>query len=166
MSTFLQIVAAGLAATAVMSVFLWLLRATHTVDSELVPALGGLVVKDERHSKSVGFLLTFVFGVIFAFVYLGLWSLFDFTRTIEFMLLGVALGFAHGLVFSIMLVNLVSEHHPRRKFRQEVGVGVALSYLLAHVVYGVALGAAAGALNNRFETMQSIARTMKPLGFG
>ncbi len=166
MSTILQVVLAGLVATAAMSVFLWLLRATRTVDAELVPALGGLVVKEERLWKPVGWLLHVVVGVAFAFVYLGVWSLFDVTGPATFILLGVAVGFAHGLVFSIMLVNLVSEHHPRKKFRMEVGMGVALSYLLAHVVYGLALGAVTGALNQRFETMQAIARMIRPFGLG
>jgi hypothetical protein len=86
---------------------------------------------------------------VFALLYVYVWSQFPEIASggvIRYVQLGAFCGFAQGLVTSISLVIFVAEHHPLQQFRV-TGINVALVHLLAHVVYGTAVGVMAGALH-------------------
>ena len=59
------------------------------------------------------------------------------------MMLGLGIGFFHGLVVSLALVWIVSERHPLEEFN-DAGLAVGLSHLLGHVVYGGVVGVVVG----------------------
>jgi len=90
-------------------------------------------------------------------LYVTVWSAFDFYGFRQYLLLGSLIGFAHGLFVSFLLIVSVAEHHPLAKFRR-VGFGVAITYLVAHVVYGFTIGLGAGAFNPKFESVERFAR--------
>ena len=83
----------------------------------------------------------FVFGIIFAFIYtLVLKTIPGIIKySFSFLVAGAALGFIHGIVFALILLILVAEHHPVQKYR-ELGFGGAIYYFLAHIVYGLVFG--------------------------
>ena len=49
-------------------------------------------------------------------------------------------GLVHGLLVSLLLANLVAEHHPLREFR-DTSFGVLVAHVIGHVFYGGTLGA-------------------------
>ena len=90
--------------------------------------------------------------ISFAFLYLAIAAYFGFDTPRDFMLFGAMIGFAHGLIFSIMTVVLVAEHHPIHEFRSK-GFSVVAAEGFAHVLYGVTVGATAGFFGVNLQAM-------------
>lgn len=139
----LQTVLAGLIATVVMTASLYAIHWRGMAEADMLRALGSLITRDEATALPVGIMIHLVSGIVFAFVYIVVWSTLPLHAFQHYVLLGLLTGFAHGLVVSFALVVLVAEHHPLERF-QRAGIGVALAHLLAHVVYGLLIGIVAG----------------------
>jgi hypothetical protein len=149
MSEFILTCLVGLAATSLMTFTLYLFHWRGFANGDMVRALGSLVTKKYENSVKPGLMIHALGGVVFALVYVYVWSQFPEITDggiVRYMQLGAFCGFAQGLVTSISLVIFVAEYHPLQQFRV-VGMNVALVHLLAHVVYGTAVGAMAGALH-------------------
>jgi len=129
----------GLVATAAMSALLYLIHWRGFANADMIRAIGSIVTRNETNALWPGMLVHFGSGVIFAFLYVGFWSTLPVSALKYVVGLGALMGVAHGLVVSFMLVILVAEHHPIVRF-QQAGMGVAISHLLAHVVYGLVIG--------------------------
>ena len=76
-----------------------------------LPFLLGTVVSANRvHAKAIGYLLHFIAGQVFAFVYYGVFVAIDHSGA----LLGAAFGLLHGVFAGTALVNiLLPVVHPR-----------------------------------------------------
>ena len=149
MSSFLLTCLVGIAATSLMTFTLYLFHWRGFANGDMVRALGSLVTKKYENSVKPGLIIHALGGIFFALLYVYVWSQFPEIASggiIRYVQLGAFCGFAQGLVTSISLVIFVAEHHPLQRFRV-TGVNVALVHLLAHVVYGTAVGAMAGALH-------------------
>jgi hypothetical protein len=133
----------GIVATTVMTLFMYLFHWFKLANGDMVRALGSFIIKREEGSFLPGLVIHMVGGIIFAFLYLWMWTLFPMEAPGHYIYLGAIFGFFHGLAVSFMLVIVVAEHHPLERFRR-VGFAVALVHLVAHVVYGVTLGAFVG----------------------
>ncbi len=152
MDLYLTIALIGFIATAIMTLFLYLSRVITKSRVDMISAIGSIFTSDIRRGKLVGFMIHIIAGIIFAFIYLGLASYFGFDSQTDFILFGSIVGFAHGLVVSILLVVLVAEHHPLAKFRR-AGFRVVAAQGLAHVIYGCTVGLATAMLNPPLELM-------------
>jgi Family of unknown function (DUF6789) len=139
----LQTVLAGVIATAVMSAALYGIHWRGFAEADMIRALGSIVTRNESNAMPIGLVIHFLSGIIFAFVYVIVWSTLPVSQFQHYLLLGLITGFAHGLVVSFALVVLVAEHHPLQRF-QRAGIGVAVAHLVAHVVYGLLVGIVAG----------------------
>lgn len=139
----LQTVLAGLIATAVMSAALYAIHWKGFAEADMIRALGSIVTRNEANAVPLGVIIHFVSGIVFAFLYILVWSTLPLAEFRHYLLLGLVTGFAHGLVVSFLLVILVAEHHPVARF-QQAGIGVAVAHLVAHVIYGVLVGIVAG----------------------
>jgi len=144
MSTFslqdiLVIIACGLAATAVMTLFLYAVKWIHVIDSNLLTTVGALFTRSHRDYTRLGLAIHFVAGIIFSLIYVGFWRLIGINQPIEYVALGTAFGLFHGLIASYVLVIFAVESHPERKVRR-AGIGGAAIDWMAHVIYGGVLG--------------------------
>jgi len=139
----LQTVLAGLIATLAMTASLYAVHWRGLAEADMIRALGSLLSRNEAGSLPLGVAIHGISGIVFAFVYVVVWSTLPVTAFQHYLLLGVLTGFAHGLVVSFALVILVAEHHPLPRF-QNVGMGVAVAHLVAHVIYGLLVGIVAG----------------------
>jgi Family of unknown function (DUF6789) len=139
----LQTILAGVIATAVMSAALYAIHWKGFAEADMIRALGSILTRNEANAVPLGIAIHLVSGILFAFLYVIVWSTLPVAEFRHYLLLGLVTGFAHGLVVSFALVVLVAEHHPMERFRQ-AGIGVAVAHLVAHVVYGLLVGIVAG----------------------
>lgn len=148
----LQTLMAGLIATAFMSGTLYAIQWRGLAEADMIRAIGSIVTRNESNAVPPGIFLHLLSGIVFAFVYVIIWSSLPISTFVHYLGLGVMCGFAHGLVVSFVLVVLVAEHHPLPRF-QSAGFGVALAHLVAHVVYGLIVGTVAGSYLVRLEVL-------------
>ena len=88
-------------------------------------------------------IIHYVVGIVVAFIYLVLISLFNPSTPLGYAGTGTMIGMFHGVAFAFLLVVVVAEHHPNEEFR-EAGLEVALAHLAGHIVYGFVVGIVAG----------------------
>ncbi len=129
----------GFAATAAMSLFLYLAHASGLVNADMIRALGSMITKRLENSVVPGLVTHFIAGAMFAFPYAILLTLLRTDSVGIGGAVGALAGFFHGFVFSFVLIAMVAESHPIERFRK-VGRSVAVVHILAHVVYGLAMG--------------------------
>jgi hypothetical protein len=130
----------GLVATTVMTVFLWVLKYFSLINISMLKALGSVLTKNDKNALIPGIIINYLAGITFCFFYILLFKIFPLAGTGEaLILLGSAMGFAHGVVVALLLVVLVAEHHPLEKYKS-VGFKVAGYYLISHIIYGFTIG--------------------------
>jgi hypothetical protein len=138
----LYILLAGLAATAAMTAFLYLLSyITHRV-MKVVKILGTMLTKrtypdgslsDAVSTKVIGTIAHYTIGVAFAFVYLALW---DSEVGLISASWGLLFGLAHGILAMIAwyFFFLIHPNPPIIALKSYL-----LSLISAHVIYGLVL---------------------------
>ena len=147
----LSSIAAGIIATAVMVVFLYLPILWNGDYYDVLGAIGSVLTKEvDARSRLIGGILYFLFGILFALVYgwiaLGMLqgSMFELPRFIIFPsfpveinlifpLAGLVLGLGHG-IFVALLTTVMVEHHPIPSFRTRYIL--VISQVISHLAYG------------------------------
>ncbi len=150
MDTYIITALAGITATIVMSAVMYFIHWREFAEADMIRALGSLVTRNEEDALFAGTAIHLVSGVIFAFLYVGVWSLFPLKGVQEFLLFGILGGTFHGFVVSFLLISVVAGRHPLERF-QDAGIGVGVAHLIGHVAYGATVGAIAGGYQLRFE---------------
>lgn len=147
----LSSIAAGLIATAVMLLFLYLPRLWYGGTYDAIGALGSaLTGNDDDRSRFLGSVIFFAGGIAFAFLYgLVAYTLLQPEVTVPqldvlpalpvqinvfYPLIGLALGLAHGGVVALLMTIVVIEHHPIARYRTRYLLIVSL--ILSHTVFG------------------------------
>jgi hypothetical protein len=134
-----QVLLAGIAATACMSLCLYSIHWSGFANGDMVRALGSLVTRSYENSLLIGWLIHFTAGSLFAVLYTQAWQM-TLRRGLAW-LICTLFGLFHGIAVSLILVIAVAEHHPLEPFR-EAGFRVGVTHVAAHVVYGLVLGIA------------------------
>ena len=150
-----QTILAGLIATAAMSGTLYAIHLRGLAEGDMILAIGSIVTRNEANAMLPGLILHFLSGIVFAFVYVIVWSTLPFEGFAPYIIMGLLTGFAHGLVVSFVLAVVVAEHHPVPRF-QQAGLGVAVAHLVAHVVFGLMVGVVAGSYLVRLDVLPSL----------
>lgn len=134
---------AGILGGGTMLAAMWLMTRSGLSRGNMVEALGGLVTKSRANALRVGLILHTISGVGFAMVYTLLMLWLGATGMPQALLVGVAAGFFHGLIVSLMLVWVVAEGHPFEEYN-DAGLAVGLAHVLGHVAYGAVVGLVVG----------------------
>ncbi len=134
---------AGLAAAAAMDGVMFLISRTGFTKGTMTVALGSLFTRSMETARVVGWFIHGVSGVLFAMLYTLLFLSFGLEAGLACLAAGLGIGFLHGIVVSIMLVMVVSEHHPIEKFRN-AGIEVGVAHMAGHLAYGAVVGAVIG----------------------
>lgn len=125
-----------------MSAFLLFPRWLGIGKIDVIPAVGALVTGKVENAFAPGYLIHFGSGIIFAYVYYVLLQLLNLP--LVWWTFGMA-GLIHGIVVMLLVSIVVMEHHPIAKYHER-GPMTGLSQLLAHIIYGVVVGAVVHAL--------------------
>ena len=136
------IVVCGVLGTSAMSFVMWFITKEGIANADMIRAIGSIVT-DEGSSFSTGLTIHYIVGIVIAFIYLVLISLFEPQNLWAYAGAGLMIGLFHGVAFAFLLVVVVAEHHPKESFRN-AGLEVALAHLGGHVVYGLVVGLVAG----------------------
>ncbi len=148
MNAFILTVVAGIVGTAGMSLAMWLITASGIANAAMIRAIGSLFTKSYDNSFEPGIVIHFISGILFAFLYVILISIFAPTSVAAAIGAGAMIGVFHGVAFSFLLVIMVAEHHPIEQFRN-AGFEVAIAHFVGHVIYGLLVGVVVGVTGTR-----------------
>ena len=109
---------------------------------DVIPAVGALITGKEEHAFSIGYIVHFTSGIIFAYIYWGILLLMKLP--IVWWVFGMA-GFIHGIVVMLLVCITIMEHHPIARYHER-GPMTGLAQLFAHIVYGLVVGLIVDAL--------------------
>lgn len=137
---------AGLAATAVMTVLMYLGGAMG-MKMDIPRTLGLMVVgPDNPALVVVGLMLHVMMGVVFAIIYAVLFDLFNIDPS---WLWGAIFGGAHGIIAG-MAMGMMPMVHPRMgpdkplaapgMFGRNLGAMVPVGFILLHIIFGAVVG--------------------------
>jgi hypothetical protein len=133
----------GVIATAAMNCFLWLISGLTKTHCDMVRAVGSIYTHNESNSLGPGLIMQFTAGLLSTYVY-GIFLNFVHSKIpYTFAGLGMIMGLIHGLMVSIVLAKLLSEHHPVVRYQHLSGKAFA-AHVLAHILFGMVIGAMYG----------------------
>ena len=153
MSPILEVLLIGVAATLAMTGVIAVLHGSTLNTADMIRALGSIFTQNQNFTFTAGMLAHTIMGCLSAFLYVAVWSTFDFTGVYQLMAVGAVIGLAQGLFISFLLIVMVAEHHKLARFRN-MGFGVAVAFLVAHIVYGAVVGWGAGKFGSRFAALE------------
>ena len=136
------IIVCGVIGTSAMSFVMWFITKQGIANADMMRAIGSILT-DEDSAFSTGLTVHYIVGILLAFIYLLIISLFQPQSLWAYTGLGAMIGLFHGVAFAFLLVVVVAEHHPKESFRN-AGLEVALAHLGGHIVYGLFVGLIAG----------------------
>jgi len=143
LSYVLTSLAAGVLGGAGMLLVMSLMTRAGLAKGSMIVALGGMVTRSRDTAFRVGLMMHTLSAIGFAMVYAMLMLWLDATEMPNALMLGIGLGFFHGLIVSLMLVWVVAEGHPFEEYT-DAGLAVGLSHLVGHVAYGAVVGLIVG----------------------
>lgn len=136
-------VIAGLLGAGAMETTMWLITRAGLANGQMVVALGSLVTESRQGAKRVGVVLHAAAAVVFSLGYTLILQAAGVATIPAALALGLAIGFVHGMVVSILLVWVVAEHHPLEEFK-EADLAIGLCHLAGHVAFGGFVGLVVG----------------------
>lgn len=139
---FTSVIAGALGGSAMLFA-MWLMTRAGLARGNMIVALGGLITRSRDNAFRVGLMLHALSAVGFAMLYAMLMLWLGASEMPYAFMLGLGVGFFHGLIVSLMLVWVVAEGHPFEEY-SEAGLAVGLSHVLGHVVYGAVVGLVIG----------------------
>ncbi|MDB6113851.1 MAG: hypothetical protein JWQ83_1015 [Lacunisphaera sp.] len=126
-----------------MEFVMWLICRAGLAKGDMILALGSLLTKSRENAYRVGLVIHATAAVGFALVYSLLMVTLGFTHLPSSLMLGLGVGAMHGILVSLMLVWIVSDHHPLEEFK-EADLLVGLTHFAGHVAYGAVVGLVVG----------------------
>src|SRR5436190_6046210 len=102
---------AGLLGGLAMEWVMWLISRAGLAKGDMILALGSLLTKSRDNAYRVGLIVHVVAAVGFALVYILLMVTLGYTQLPMALMLGLGVGTLHGILVSLILVWVVSDHH-------------------------------------------------------
>jgi hypothetical protein len=143
MDHLLTALVAGLLGIVAMHFAMWLITRRGWAQGNMVVALGSLITHGRENAWRVGALVHVIAAFFFATLYLIAMVYFGLNHLPTALTAGVCFGLLHGMVVTLALVWVVSEHHPLEEF-QDAGLAVGVSHIAGHVAYGAVVGLVIG----------------------
>lgn len=136
-------VAGGLGAGAMLLV-LWVFTVSRLAKVRLVIAVGSVLTRSYEKAALVGGCVHAALGIIFGQLYTWALIAIGHPGIGSSMMWGALMGMFQGLIMSLVLIAAVAEAHPLEEFQQR-SFAIAVSNWVAHVFYGLVVGAVIGA---------------------
>ena len=137
--------AAGLIGGAAMEFVMWSITRSGWAKADMLVALGSLVTGTRDNAWRVGAIIhassACVFGMIYTLILLSI----EMTGMPQAMMIGLGMGFVHGMLVSLILVWVVADNHPLEEFAS-ASFAVGVAHLAGHVAFGGLVGFIVGVL--------------------
>ena len=143
MNTWLAPMCGGLAGTSLMTTFLLIPRWIGWGKTDVIPAVGSLIVGRREGAFFAGMTVHLSMGILFAYLYAGFLGL---SRLPFNTMTGLLLGSLHGVIVMLLVSIMVMEHHPIAGYHEK-GLGTGLAQLVAHMLYGATVGLVVGMMS-------------------
>ena len=134
---------AGALGGVAMELVMWSITRVGRVKGDMILALGSLLTKRREHAHRVGLIVHAAAALAFGLGYTLLMVALGITGMPLSMMLGLGVGVLHGMIFSLMLVWVVADHHPLEEFK-EADLLVGLCHLAGHAAFGAVAGVVVG----------------------
>ncbi|MEJ1973644.1 MAG: hypothetical protein WDM96_14630 [Lacunisphaera sp.] len=109
---------AGILGGLAMELAMWLISRAGLARGDMVLALGSLLTRTRENAYRVGLVIHATAAIGFALVYTLLMVTLGYTHLPLSLVLGLGVGTLHGILVSLMLVWVVSDHHRWRNSRR------------------------------------------------
>ena len=139
MLNLILVISSGVLATLSMMFVMELITRSQLANADMVRAIGSIFTGRYENSLKLGLVLHIISGIIFAVIYYSIFDYFLINYEILAPVLGLLVGFFHGMVVSLSLVNVIAKYHPLKQF-QETGLYMAIAHIIGHMVYGLSVG--------------------------
>ncbi len=130
---------AGLLGALAMTMVMRTISRTRIGEGDMIIAVGSLLTRSRENARLVGVILHGISAIAFGQLYTALLIAFGANAWPGGLFAGLGLGVFHGIVVSLSLVWIVSDHHPLPEFRQ-ASPAVFLEHFAGHVAYGAVVG--------------------------
>lgn len=134
---------AGALGGVAMELAMWTIARIAKSKGDMILALGSLLTKRREHAHRVGLFVHGAAALGFGMLYSLLLVTLGLTAMPISMMLGLGVGVLHGLIFSLMLVWVVADHHPLEEFK-DADLLVGLCHLAGHAAFGAMAGIVVG----------------------
>ena len=126
------VIIAGLAGTVAMTILMYLAPLMGMPKLDIIAMLGTMFTSNNTVSTIIGVMAHFMMGVVFAFIYVLLWSFGIGSPT---WMWGLIFGAVHGLMVYLIMPMINRMHtHP---VEMEGGTKLAVGKLMVHMLYGL-----------------------------
>lgn len=98
MNAFVLTIVAGIVGTSGMSLAMWIITKSGIANASMIRAIGSLFTNSYDNSFEPGLIIHFISGILFAFLYVILISLFAPTSLVA---AGAMIGVSHGVAFGV-----------------------------------------------------------------
>lgn len=130
---------AGLLGAGAMWLSMRLIERAAPPTGGMVIAVGSLLTRSRENALGAGLAVYLAAAVVFGLLYTTLLNMIGFTKWPHAFFAAGGFGLFHGLVVSLGLVWIVSDHHPLEEFRSATPL-VFLSHFAGHIVFGLVVG--------------------------
>lgn len=137
----LAAVIAGLVATAVMTLLIYVGPMMGMPKMDMIGMLGTMFTEDRGQATIIGGVVHFMMGILFALIYAWLWSIGVGAAT---WLWGLVFGAVHG-VLAIVAMPMMLNVHPRPP-KMELGPMMVAGIMMGHLVFGLVVALVYAAL--------------------
>jgi hypothetical protein len=137
------IVWGGLAGGVIFLLAMHLLRVFKVTTANPVHTLGSIFFEKPGAQAVAGFLSFFAGALVFAFAEGFLLNMFPGYHIFMLAFVGAFIGFAQGIVVTLATADIVAKKHPLPEY-QTLPFPAALSYVIAHVLFGITMGFTVG----------------------
>lgn len=120
-----------------MTIFLLFPRWFGIGKVDVIPAVGALVTGKVENASGPGFLIHITSGIFFAYVY---WAVALAMKLPLYWWIFAMFGGIHGVIVMLLVCIVIMEHHPIAQYHDR-GPMTGVSQLIAHIIYGVIVGA-------------------------
>ena len=129
---YVAVIIAGLAGTVAMTILMYLAPLMGMPKLDIIAMLGTMFTSNNTVSTIIGVMAHFMMGVVFAFIYVLLWSFGIGSPT---WMWGLIFGAVHGLMVYLIMPMINRMHtHP---VEMEGGTKLAVGKLMVHMLYGL-----------------------------
>lgn len=137
---------AGITGTFVMTLFIYVMNKLPVIPLDIFSAMGSALTGSTESAGRVALLIHLTAGILFGIIYCAFFVQINPAESFFVIPLGLAAGFGHGAIVFFLLIPVLAENHPEKEVRTW-GIGVALIYIIAHIIFGLTVASTAMALD-------------------